>query len=303
MQLSNYINDLLYRYDCVIVPNFGGFVTNKISATVDNSHTFYPPTKLIGFNSYLKHNDGLLTNYIAAAEKISFKQASEKIEITIADWQETLKTSSVEVLGVGVLSLNTENQLIFEPNTTTNFLTESFGLNSVTSSVVERFKEKEEVKIIPIEKVTEETSKKSIPAFVKYAASVAILLALGVVGFNAINKYNSEEILAKQQQEIEKKIQKATFVIDTPLPAINLNIEKEDTKHIHIIAGAFQFAENAEIKVAELQEKGFDAKILGKNKWNLIQVSCGSFSDETKARETLQKVKNEGSKDAWLFIK
>lgn len=301
MQLANYINDLLYRYDCVIVPNFGGFVTNKISATVDASHTFYPPTKQVGFNSYLKHNDGLLTNYIATAEKISFEKATEKIEKTVASWQETLKTSSVNISTVGTLFLNTENQLIFEPDTATNFLTASFGLSGVSSSVIERFKE--EVKPLPVEKVTEETNKKGIPAFVKYAASVAILLTLGVVGFNAVNKHNNEEIIAKQQQEIEQKIQKATFVIDTPLPTINLNIEKEDAKHIHIIAGAFQFTENAEKKVSELKNQGFNAKILGKNKWNLIQVSCGSFSDETKARETLQKVKNSGSNDAWLFIK
>ncbi|MDA9349687.1 hypothetical protein N9R21_07960, partial [Polaribacter sp.] len=32
MTVEKYINELLYRYDCVIVPNFGGFITNKIGA-------------------------------------------------------------------------------------------------------------------------------------------------------------------------------------------------------------------------------------------------------------------------------
>ncbi len=51
MAIANYIKDLLYRYDCVIVPHFGGFVTNKTSAQIDeDSLTFYPPTKQVGFN-------------------------------------------------------------------------------------------------------------------------------------------------------------------------------------------------------------------------------------------------------------
>ena len=41
MALEDYIKDLLYRYDCVIIPNFGGFVTNQISAQIDtDSNTF-----------------------------------------------------------------------------------------------------------------------------------------------------------------------------------------------------------------------------------------------------------------------
>jgi len=80
MTLANYINDLLYRYDCVIVPDFGGFVTNAISAKVNQfSHTFYPPTKQITFNSHLKNNDGLLANYIASSENVSFEKAVEFI--------------------------------------------------------------------------------------------------------------------------------------------------------------------------------------------------------------------------------
>ena len=75
MNLANYINDLLYRYDCVIVPDFGGFVTNRIGAKLNSdTHTFSPPTKQIAFNSHLKHNDGLLANYIASSEQISFEK-------------------------------------------------------------------------------------------------------------------------------------------------------------------------------------------------------------------------------------
>ena len=92
MVIANYIKDLLYRHDCVIVPNFGGFVTNRISAQIHkNSYTFLPPTKQVGFNSHLTHNDGLLANYIASSENISFDQATIKISEIVSVWNSTIK--------------------------------------------------------------------------------------------------------------------------------------------------------------------------------------------------------------------
>ena len=54
MNLATYIKDLLYRYDCVIVPDFGGFVTKRISAKIsENTHQFFPPSKQLSFNRNL----------------------------------------------------------------------------------------------------------------------------------------------------------------------------------------------------------------------------------------------------------
>ncbi|HHB51547.1 MAG TPA: hypothetical protein ENK75_00660, partial [Saprospiraceae bacterium] len=124
MTVENYISDLLYRYDCVIVPNFGGFITNPIGAKVNNfTHTFYPPTKQLSFNSHLTHNDGLLANYIAASEQISFEEATLKIASVVAKWQATLAINSVNITNIGVLSLNEHKQIIFEPLNRVNYLT------------------------------------------------------------------------------------------------------------------------------------------------------------------------------------
>ncbi|MBP6425885.1 MAG: SPOR domain-containing protein, partial [Flavobacterium sp.] len=76
MKIENYIAQLLYRYQCVTVPGFGAFLTEIQSAQlVESSHSFFPPKKLISFNSYLKNNDGLLANHIAQTEKTSYEYA------------------------------------------------------------------------------------------------------------------------------------------------------------------------------------------------------------------------------------
>jgi hypothetical protein len=302
MNLANYINDLLYRYDCIIVPNFGGFVTNKIGATIDeDSHTFYPPKKQITFNSHLKKNDGLLANYIATSENISFEKALNAIDLTVIEWKNDIKNQPLQIGSIGALLLNERGQIIFEPNIKVNYLASSFGMSSLESASIKRYQE--QVKpLIPI--VTSE-SKKGIPTFIKYAATAAILLTLSFVGNNIYQQNKQQTILAKQEKAIEKKIQSATFVIANPLPTIELSVVKEVeiVKPYHVVAGAFQFTENAEKKVKQLKELGYDAKIIGVNKWGLTEVSFNSFMDRNDAINSLYKIQKTISADAWLLTK
>ena len=75
-----YISDLLFLHDCVIIPDFGGFICNYKSAYIDeNSGIICPPTKDILFNRNLIHNDGLLVNWIAAKENISYDRATKQL--------------------------------------------------------------------------------------------------------------------------------------------------------------------------------------------------------------------------------
>ncbi|MFL0100936.1 HU domain-containing protein [Tenacibaculum maritimum] len=300
MRLDNYINDLLYRYDCVIIPGFGGFVTNKIGAKVnDFTHTFSPPTKQITFNSHLKHNDGLLANYIVKAEEISFEEASLKIAGIVEKWNKELKSKSLKIGDIGSLSLNEKEQLIFEPNTTANFLTDAFGLATFASSAVKRSEYKGQVKSLISDSELKEEERKGIPVFIKYAATAAILLTLGYTGWVGVQ--NQGEV--SEEQKLQDKIQSATFVIDNPLPAIDLNLTKVTIKKFHVVAGAFQLRENAENKVNELKQKGFDSYILGENSWGLTQVVFDSYETKKEARKNLKEIQENFSKDAWLLVK
>ena len=265
MTVEKYINDLLYRYDCVVVPNFGGFITNKIGAKVNSfSHTFHPPTKQITFNAHLKQNDGLVVNYIAAVENISFEKALVKISTTVTSWNESLKNGAVVFENIGSIAFNEEKQLIFEPQKEHNFLTNSFGLSTVSSPAIKH-------------PVHASTSKSVIPLFTKYAATAVVLLSLGFIVRNGYQERQQEQMYASQKETIDKKIQAATFVISNPLPTISLQVTKESPKSFHVVAGSFQFPENAEKKLKQLKKKGYNATILGLNKWGLTQVAFDSF--------------------------
>lgn len=304
MTTAKYISDLLYRYECVIVPNFGGFVANEISAKVNHfTHTFYPPSKQLSFNFHLQSNDGLLANYMAAAKKISYSDALKAIEKEVDEWKLLLDNEVLELENIGLFKLNKERKIIFEPTNSLNYLTSSFGLGSYVSPAIKRIVYKEKIK--QLETFSIEETKRKTPAFIKYAATAAIIFALGTVGWNEYQKMEYKNLVAEteqQQKKVEKTIQEATFVISNPLPAITLNITKE-TFNYHIIAGAFREPENAEKKLQQLLEKGFNAKILGINKWNLTEVAFESFTTENEAINKMRSIHKTESQDAWLLVK
>ena len=307
MILANYISDLLYRYECVIVPNFGGFIVNNKSATIDSiNHILSPPYKQITYNSHLKNNDGLLANHIASVDKISYECALNYIRFEIEEWKQKLKNTDIDLEGIGSFSL-IHDKLHFEPQKTINYLTSSYGLSNVISKKIKR---EEPIKPVGV-KLTEKApvvlsvEPKKSPNYLKYAA--ILILGLSVIGFGGkwYRDYQNDQMLveAKEQQGIiENKIENATFVITKPLPTLNLDLIV-DKKNFHVIAGAFRFPQNAVRKVNMLKFAGYDdARILGVNKWNLSVVTFGSFSTREEAIEDLMNIKMNVEKDVWLLI-
>lgn len=303
MNLANYISDLLYRYECVIVPKFGGFVTNKKSARIDDSnHTIFPPYKQITFNAHLTNNDGLLANYIASVDNISYECAVNYIKFEIDAWKEKLKNQDLTLFGLGTFKYS-GGQLHFEPQQKINYLTSSFGLSNVVRTEIEREStikiatEIESPKVIPL-------VEKKAPNYLKYAAIFVIgLSAIGFAGKYYQGHLNEKQLVEAQKRQdlMEEKIENATFVITKPLPTLNLEVES-NKKNFHVIAGAFRFPENANRKVNQLLQEGYNSKILGINKWNLTVVSYGSFSSRDEALENLSQIKKNVAKDSWLLV-
>lgn len=305
MKLADYISDLLYRYECVIVPGFGGFVTNIKSAKINSSkQILQAPYKQITFNSHLKNNDGLLANYIASVDKIKYECALNFIKFEIETWMSQLQLEDLYLASLGSFSL-TNNHLIFEPQEKINYLTSSFGMTSVVAPEIKR-----EVYIHQVRKIEEKApvyiseSRKKAPSYLKYAAIFVIGLSVIGLGGKFYNDYQSNQMIlvdTQEQNELEQKIENATFVISKALPTLNLTLTAKK-KSFHVIAGAFRYPENAVRMVDQLKTEGYQSRILGVNKWNLSVVSFESFSTREEAEKNLFTIKNTVAKDAWLLV-
>ncbi|WP_066223114.1 SPOR domain-containing protein [Formosa haliotis] len=309
MQLETYISDLLYRYECVIVPEFGAFLTQRVSAKINaDSNTFFPPKKAISFNEQIQQNDGLLAHYIADVEKIPFEIALEKIKKRVASMKSQLvEKENISLDNIGALALNSEGKITFEPSNHLNYLTDAFGLNQVVSPAIMREELKREVesieKVIPLT-ITPER-RKSRP-YLRYAAIAVV--ALGISGFLGskyyVNQIENHNQIAQEtaNTQLEHKIQEATFVIENPLPAVSLTVTKP-VGNYHIIAGAFRVEENCDKIIANLKAEGFNARKIGVNKYGLHQVVYDSYENRKEALKALHDIRRNNNSDAWLLVK
>ena len=92
MKIARYIGDLLYDYECVVVPGLGGFITSETSASINPvTNHFKPPFKKIFFNVQLRANDGLLVNYVAKELTLTYKEAKSQVDRFVFLCHEALK--------------------------------------------------------------------------------------------------------------------------------------------------------------------------------------------------------------------
>ena len=138
--LNPFIKELLFSNDCVILPDFGGFIGNYTPARIDReSHTFYPPVKSISFNSKLSHNDGLLIGKISQKKDIGYPDARRLVEDYIIGLRSRLeKGERVHLDDIGHFHLNGEGGIQFEPENNVNFflvLIKYTPVKSITAAI------------------------------------------------------------------------------------------------------------------------------------------------------------------------
>ena len=287
MNLDKYIEDLLYRYECVVIPNFGAFITSVNSAKSNQDGVFVPPSKSISFNSKLQKNDGVLANYIAEVNGISFDEAMKIIKLSVSNFRDMiLNKDDITFDRVGVISHN-KNILEFKSSKTVNYLKQAYGLSNVSISTIKR------------------SRKRSFPDFTKYVAALIIgFLISGFVYNNELTKIAEKNIIAYEKANllIEEEIQKATFVIENPLPLVKM-IVREDIRVFHVVAGSFSIEQNSFTRLNQLKSEGYNARKIGQNKFGLFQVAYSSFYSRPEADIALAEIRLSDNKAAWILNK
>lgn len=315
MKMENTIKSLLYRYDCVIIPDFGGFVAKRKSAIFHPiDYKFEPPKKIVGFNSDLTHNDGLLANEISKENNISYEQAMLIIQTEVKKWNSKLDNNqSVFIASLGILKSN-KDVIEFKPSENQNFAFESFGLASVQGQYILRDKKKNVV------------AKKSNP-WISYAAALAFALLVGGSGYLANqnlvqNQLSSFLPLMDSKSIVETKIQSPIApVIDVDLiqndsetiipilsedaleKTLEFSLEEEEidlsVKKYQVIGGSFKVYSRAMEHQAKLHRDGYERAIIIGKVGSFFMVAYDTFHDETEALEFKRKLERKG-KDVFM---
>lgn len=127
--ITNYLKELLNDNECVIIPEFGAFISKRHSATIDYAnHRFLPPYKEIVFNNKLTNNDEILVDFISKKENISKEDSLVKIQNFVNQTAAILDVNNEYVMeGLGKMR-KFGNDYVFEVSHNVNLLGDSFGL-------------------------------------------------------------------------------------------------------------------------------------------------------------------------------
>ncbi len=320
MQLTRFIQELLYQYECVTIPHFGAFLTRPMEARILPDGMFYPPRKEVNFNQLLVANDGVLAHYFAQKQGVTYENALRSIEKEVSTWKKRLQTQTLRFPGIGELRLNTERKIHFTPWGKVNFELHAFGLIPFKRDPL--ILNSNEPKIIPIMENSadddliftpdQQEKQENRTPWLRYVAIGVIGIALLGVSYYFGDQYVTEQRIASQektQQQIEKNVQEATFDLGSFTP-IDLTVEADPTPenesalgqpYYSVIAGSFRSLKNAEKKRDQLIGEGYEAALAQMNPAGLYRVAYGRFTNKKEAINLLYFLKYTLEEEAWYL--
>jgi len=331
VNLVQYIKELLYQYECVIIPQLGAFLTQPIPVRINREKgLFFPPGKELSFNSLLTHNDGLLANYIALRKSISYECALKEITAEVLKWKIKLDSGSPLIFNtIGEIALNSEQKIGFSPYYKVNFDTNSIGLTSFSKIPVFKIKAEKPkaTELITKKPITMKDSKneklaftpekkKNNAAYLKYAAVGVIAIALVAISYYFGNQYLTDERLKSTeiaQRKIKANVQKASFDIgEITSLELNVNVENsvidpdteiESADFFSVIAGSYRDESNALRMLNKLKGEGFDEAGLAKQSPDgLFRVAFGRFKNKRKAIQLYYFLTQTLEEEAWYLV-
>lgn len=320
MDLLANIKHLLLSNNLVVVPDWGAFVANRESATIDKENKLVsPPSKKIAFNSRLKVTDGLLSSHIAKQEGIGYQDAEWRIKSDVRKWEEQLNSAGkLELNELGTFTKN-DGITVFVPAVKNNYLADSFGLPSLQIS--KEF-EKTELKVASVNKKTAKPEPNSSVSWFNVAASLALILGLAALMYSdvyfdklTLQNLNILSFIVPEQPymapgTIEQAPIPANDVIGDNKTEVSLTLPAQVSKStlvlsdqnidegFYLVLGSFQNERNAN-KLISRHSKIPLQVVQADNGYH--RVVLFATTKASTAEKSLEHYRASVQKNAWLF--
>ncbi len=159
--IIKYIIELLLEHECVIVPEFGAFISKESPATLDYvNHILTPPSKEVAFNGQLLTDDGLLVGYVADKQGITMTEAAKMVhDFSMRSLAVIEASGTMRLDNFGVLSRVNSRDYVFQLDENMNLLGDSYGLTTLKAQPIYR---RETYKQIAEQIATEQKKKNTL---------------------------------------------------------------------------------------------------------------------------------------------
>ncbi|GAB3921827.1 SPOR domain-containing protein [Larkinella terrae] len=326
VHVSDYLKKLLFQYDCIVIPELGGFILHYVPATfVEESGLYLPPRKKIAFNEALKLDDGLLTNYMMLHDGLTRDEAFQAIRQFVEELKVEVRQERIFTIeGLGLFSENEEGKLQFDPEIRHNFQGESYGFQPVTARLVNTVAVAEEKKpvmlvkapvqtpiLVEAEEVPVEGKEVELPVsgnrrqYLAWAAAVLLICSLGIVfsvkktPSQVLSSLNPFELFVSDKEEptaapVETVTEKPQVVTETP---------KAEPVAETVSAPV---AQPVETPVVEPTKPAVTAEAVApvvepKKTETYYLAIAGSFASKANARRLMRRLRKGGFETAYVL--
>ena len=336
-RLFTHIERLLLTNDCVIIPEFGGFVIHPCPAEYKSAeHRFCPPGKNIVFNPSLRHYDRLISESYMQMYDISFEEAYISMRNDIEELSHVLDKEGSAYFGkIGFLRKDDVGKLFFEVERNTSFVglkpfalypfhfppvvhNEQKMITAITQSIQPETKQKRVVYL--------HVNRGLLRVIGVSAAAVALFLLISTpVNDVSIRSYSASMIPSKFisrsecvadtliKTTIESVLEADTITniavseeLSTPQTIREAEptdtTEEKDQKIYYAIIGSFSTENQAnlfmqQINIPELTTMGI---VVNDGR---VRVYAEKFDKRDDAQNYILRLRaNEKLKDTWLFV-
>ncbi|WP_421830943.1 SPOR domain-containing protein [Larkinella sp.] len=314
--VSEYLKKLLFQYDCLVVPELGGFILHYIPATfVENTGTYLPPRKKIAFNEALKLDDGLLINYMMLHEGSTRDEVFQAIRQFVDELKQEVRQERIFTIeGLGLFSENEEGKLQFDPEIRHNFQGESYGFQPIAARMVTAVEEEEKPLalstfvpeapvLVEAEEVQAESKELEMPVarsrrqYLAWAAAVLLICSLGIV---TVKKTPSQVLSSLNPFELFVSDEDDAPVTVAETPAAPTETEKAGPVVIPVSSPvAVPVVEP--VKPAVVAETIAPAVLEPKKTETYYLAIAGSFASVQNAKRLMRRLRREGFETAYIL--
>lgn len=324
IELERHIEILLLSNDCVIVPGLGGFMAHHIDARYDEAdRSFLPPLRTLGFNPRLTMNDSLLVQSYIEAYDISYPEALRRIEAEVAEIQQHLESKRVfELNDIGILRLNKDGNMEFEPCEAGILTPQLYGLSSFEMSPLE-IELPKKIETGKAQTSNDVPGDKAITIKMSWLrnalAAAAAIVAFFMISTPISNSDNTlemqqsafisipQQIIAPQQQTTDN-IQETQAIKGSEnsnmAKATTVATENTPSQPKFCIVLASQVTQrNAEIFIEQLNNENFTEARLQMSRKNMLRVVYGNYANEAEAVNNLRTLRSQSKYfvQAWIM--
>ncbi|MGI6573314.1 MAG: hypothetical protein ACOX19_07865 [Fermentimonas sp.] len=195
-RLVSHIEFLLHHHNCVIIPDFGGFVVNAVHSREGEGCAILPPACELVFNRDLTYNDGLMAQSYMKTYRLTFDSATLEIQNGVRDLKHRLYDyREVELGPLGSFTMHEDKRIVYTP--TTFYRPAFFGLSKVALKPLAVGEEAvPTTNVVPLYPETrpEERTKRVRIASISAAAVaiIAVMLLFFPVGDSTVGRHSAQ---------------------------------------------------------------------------------------------------------------